>query len=501
MDALQSSRLTKCTLVFVFSAVLLNSSFGQHGSGSGFSLTRNHVYFRSGTSSLYLDLYTPGEQSIGAGIGVTGKDTKPETLDNTYVIKVPFLIWISGTGGNIFPTPVAQLVGNGYAIASIKCKSVSEIPADLCRAVNYLTKNSQKFNLDARNIGIIQPVENGYLAVVWADGMEKLKSLSFASVKTNIIAPSDYDFLKLQSSKNITFITDFFDRHLRNGIHKESDPLSLKCPSDSWVDPITNPIPETKYHLFPTPSRGKGTEGSYLIYLPKDYDSSNNRYPVIYWLHGGNGNSREGAWMCEKMYEAMQNGDMPKCVVVFVQGLPIGWYNNSVDGTMPVEDVVIKDLIPHIDATYRTIAKREGRGIDGMSMGGYGSLHLGFKYPDVFGAVSSIAPSITTYEMERKEVILPTFGNDTAYFKMNSPSELVDVNTDRIKSKTTIRLLIGDKDFLYDLVGKFHHRLETLGIDHQYCVARGAGHDYREIINNLEGNSFIFWKQAFRNIR
>ena len=81
------------------------------------------------------------------------------------------------------------------------------------------------------------------------------------------------------------------------------------------------------------------------------------------------------------MHEAMQKGDMPQCIVVFVQGLPIGWYNNSVDGTMPVEDVVIKDLIPHIDATFRTIASREGRGIDGMSMGGYGSLHLGFKYP------------------------------------------------------------------------------------------------------------------------
>jgi endo-1,4-beta-xylanase len=501
MNALQSSTLTKCTLAFVFSAVFLNSSFGQPVSGSGFGLTRNLVYFSNSSYTLYLDLYTPGGESMGAGIGVAGKEPKPETSENIRVVKMPVIIWISGPGRKIFPTPVAQLVGNGYAIASVQCKSDSEVPANFYLAVNFLTTHSQKFNLDTKNVGIIQPSENGYLAVVWSEGLKKLKSLSAATLKTNIRAPSDDNFLKLQSSENISFITDFFDRHLRNGIHIESDPLNLKCPPDSWVDPITNPIPSTSYHLFQTPSRGKETEGSYLIYLPKEYDNSKNRYPVIYWLHGGNGNSREGAWMCEKMREAMQNDNMPKCIVIFVQGLPIGWYNNSVDGTLPVEDVIIKDLIPHIDATYRTIATREGRGIDGMSMGGYGSLHLGFKYPELFGVVSSIAPSITTYEMERKEVILPAFGNDTAYFKMNSPSELVDVNTDRIKGKTVIRLLIGDKDFLYDLVEKFHHQMEKLGIDHQYSVARGAGHDYREIINSLEGNSFIFWKQAFRNIR
>ena len=479
----------------------MNSSSGQPGAGSGFSLTRNLVYFSNSTSSLYLDLYTPGGQAMSGGIGVSAKDTKPETSENEQVASIPVVIWLPTPGRNIFPTPVTGLVGNGYAITSVQCKDDSEIISNLYLAINYIKENSQKFNLDTKNFGIIQHVENGYLAVVLSEDMGKLKSLSDATVKINIAAQSDTGFLKLQASQNISLITGFFDKYLRNGVHKESDPLSLKCPLDSWADPVTNPIPLTSYHLFPTPSRGKGTEGSYLIYLPEDYSSSKNRYPVIYWLHGGNGNSREGAWMCEKMNEAMQKGDMPHCIVVFVQGLPIGWYNNSVDGTMPVEEVIIKDLIPHIDAAYRTIARREGRGIDGMSMGGYGSLHLGFKYPELFGVVSSIAPSITTYEMERKEVILPTFGNDTAYFNRNSPSTLVEINAERIKGKTSIRLLIGDKDFLFDLLQEFHLKMQKLGLDHQYSVAKDAGHDYREVIMKLEGNSFLFWKEAFRNAR
>jgi endo-1,4-beta-xylanase len=492
----------KKSMVFLFMPfVFIVSLFSQQGSCNGFSLIRNLVYYSKGTIAHYLDIYTPGGQSMAGGIGVAGKDTEPKTSENAKVASTPVVIWLAGPGRSIFPTPVTGLVGNGYAIVSVQNESNSEIPATLFLAINYLKNNSQKFNLDSNNIGIIQHVENGYLAVVWYEGMGKLKSLSNATVKINIAALSDIDFLKLQSSENISFITGFFDKYLRNGVHQESDPLSLKCPPDSWVDPITNPIPSTTYHLFPTPSRGKETKGSYLLYLPGDYALSGKRYPVIYWLHGGNGNSREGAWMCEKMHEAMQNGDMPHCIVVFVQGLPIGWYNNSVDGAMPVEDVVIKDLIPHIDATYRTIARREGRGIDGMSMGGYGSLHLGFKYPELFGVVSSIAPSITTYEMERKEVILPTFGNDTAYFNRNSPSTLVELNVDRIKGKTSIRLLIGDKDFLFDLLQEFHLQMQKLGINHQYSVAKDAGHDYKEVITNLEENSFIFWKEAFRNDR
>jgi hypothetical protein len=43
--------------------------------------------------------------------------------------------------------------------------------------------------------------------------------------------------------------------------------------------------------------------------------------------------------------------------------------------------------------------------------------------------------------------------------------------------------------------------MQRLGLDHQYSVAKDADHDYREVIMKLEGNSFLFWKEAFRNIR
>ena len=68
----------------------------------------------------------------------------------------------------------------------------------------------------------------------------------------------------------------------------------------------------------------------------------------------------------------MNDGKAPEVILVFPKGRHYSWYCDSADGTKPVETVIIKELIPHIDRTYRTVARREGRAIEGSSMGGFG---------------------------------------------------------------------------------------------------------------------------------
>src|SRR5262249_59166308 len=65
----------------------------------------------------------------------------------------------------------------------------------------------------------------------------------------------------------------------------------------------------------------------------------------------------------------------------------VNWAKSDGDQKNRWEDFIIKDLIGHVDATYRTIAKREGRAINGLSMGGYGGLMLGLQHPDLFCSV------------------------------------------------------------------------------------------------------------------
>jgi endo-1,4-beta-xylanase len=267
---------------------------------------------------------------------------------------------------------------------------------------------------------------------------------------------------------------------------------------NEWIDPDHSEPAGTHYHLYATPSRGADTEASYLIYLPPDYEKDTaKRYPVLYWLHGGSGSQIEGTWMVARIDAEICAGSLPPFIVVLPQALPDVRYINSKDGTRPVEDVIIHDLLPHIDATYRTIATRKGRAIEGMSMGGYGTLHLGLKYPELFGTVSALAPSIKPMS-EEPPVVTEPFGNDPAYWNQLDPTAVAKVHAaEIIKSGTHIRIYVGDRDPLLKPVTEFHGLLTSLGIAHDFAVVPGAEHRYDEIISKMPGDPLQFWKAAF----
>jgi|SRR5579871_583586 len=130
-----------------------------------------------------------------------------------------------------------------------------------------------------------------------------------------------------------------------------------------------------------------GRTMKYNIILPAKYDQSSDRYPVLYLLHGFSSNYR--AWARLGAGEAARPYDL----IVVMPDVGNSWYVNwavSEDAQKNRwEDYMIKDLIDHIDATYRTIAKREGRAINGLSMGGYGAIMLGLKHPDLFCSIGS----------------------------------------------------------------------------------------------------------------
>ena len=282
---------------------------------------------------------------------------------------------------------------------------------------------------------------------------------------------------------------------------QEPTPEMLARVRMEWVDPILETPAGTQYDLYPTPARGADTQGSYLIYLPPGYQHSAPRcYPVLYWLHGGFGNARQGAWPVQHYAAAMQARQIPEAIIVLVQALPVGWYVDSLDGQRPIEQVIIKDLIPHIDATYRTIAQKEGRAIEGHSMGGYGALHLGLKYPDLFGAIFSVAPSVLRdMSAEPEYRTFDTFGTDQAYYEEVGPWNLARLNASRLShNRTLLKLIIGKEDgHLVATLDEFHAWLLNLGIEHEYVVIPGAGHDYAETILGDGTNLFQFWAKAF----
>ncbi|MCX7825719.1 MAG: alpha/beta hydrolase-fold protein, partial [Verrucomicrobiae bacterium] len=182
-------------------------------------------------------------------------------------------------------------------------------------------------------------------------------------------------------------------------------------------------------------------------------------------------------------------------IVVFVNGMVKSFYCDSSDGKCPVESVIIKDLIPHVDATYRTIPKREGRIIEGYSMGGYGAGHLGFKYPELFGTVvinagALLDPNLTN--VPKDGPMFGVFGNDRARRIAEHPRELARKNAEKLRGKTRIRIGCGSLDNLLPRNEDLHKVLAELGIAHDYEVVPDVAHDSPLYYRKLGAKVFQF---------
>ncbi len=127
------------------------------------------------------------------------------------------------------------------------------------------------------------------------------------------------------------------------------------------------PVVGPNLHYKTFDSKAAGTKVSYLLYLPPNYEAAGQtRYPVVYWLHGIGGSQQGVPVMAERLTQAIAARKAPAMLVVYVNGMIRSSYVDSADGKTPVETVTIKELIPHIDSTYRTIETRAGRMIEGL---------------------------------------------------------------------------------------------------------------------------------------
>lgn len=136
-----------------------------------------------------------------------------------------------------------------------------------------------------------------------------------------------------------------------------------------------------------------------LVYLPTGYDEqSSQRYPVIYFLpnpfednHRFVFTNRDAQGLFDR---AIANGVIGKFILVAVDmntQLGSSWYVNS-SATGNWEDFMIQELVPYIDATFKTLPNRQSRGIAGIFIGGYGAIRFGMRHPDVFGSVYAMHP-------------------------------------------------------------------------------------------------------------
>jgi S-formylglutathione hydrolase FrmB len=264
--------------------------------------------------------------------------------------------------------------------------------------------------------------------------------------------------------------------------------------------------PGVSFHTFA--SAAAQATVSYHLLTPTAYARDpDRRFPVVYWLHGSGGGLAGIPKVAARFAAAIEAGKTPPCLVVFVNGMVNGMYVDWKDGSAPVETVIIGELVPHIDATYRTIASREGRLLDGYSMGGYGAARLGLKHSELFRAVSIMAGGPLQADLladapragrrRALEVLQRVYGGDQDYFRSVSPRALAQRHAEVVRQGSHIRLVCGDRDETFANNRDFHEHLQRLEIPHTWTVLPGVGHDPLGTLEALGDANWEFYRQAF----
>ena len=169
--------------------------------------------------------------------------------------------------------------------------------------------------------------------------------------------------------------------------------------------------------------------------------------------------------------------------------VPVSHYNMPDDSKAQGADVFVKELIPHVDSSYRTIASRHGRGLEGFSQGGRGTARLMFRYPELF---CSASPGGGGHATEKK--ISESGGAESDKLKFaegDNTWDLAKAYAQRLGASATqgeerplglkILVHVGDKGFNYQNNLQWMEYLRSLGIEHQKVIVPGAGHSAMEI--------------------
>ena len=247
-----------------------------------------------------------------------------------------------------------------------------------------------------------------------------------------------------------------------------------------YVNPPSKPLENVFHHTFY--SKRYEHELGYCIYLPDGYETGTQRYPVFFHLHGWTGNESSEV---ETLYPVCRGR---QAITVFPNQSPVIEDREN----LPVEEMLIQELLPLIDSLYRTQASCEGRGLSGFSMGGGMAMYCAVQYPQLFSSVTAYAGTYHHYFYypDFRTVGAPPekaaeFYQDLLTAKTDSARSLlplIERHAGALRSGTQLSLHIGNKDVLYCDNEILRLHLEKLKIPHEYRVYEGAEHSLPDIL-------------------
>jgi len=263
---------------------------------------------------------------------------------------------------------------------------------------------------------------------------------------------------------------------VRDGSHIES---RLVIPGERTDLYDVNPVPHGRLHAVWYPSPTIGMDRRMMVYTPPGYETSNQRYPVLYLLHGGGGD--EEAWISRGRANYILDNLIAEdkaipMIIVIPNGIPsvpaapndrpmFAEENGQTDGPGAMisgkfEESLVKDIIPYVEENYRVISDPDHRAIAGLSMGGYHTQKITNANPKTFEYIG--VWSMGLYDR---------FGN---YDRSAHISQIRNLDN---SDPELYWIACGKTDFLYNDVKKLLDLYDEIEFDYEYRESEG-GHSW-----------------------
>lgn len=257
------------------------------------------------------------------------------------------------------------------------------------------------------------------------------------------------------------------------------------------------------------PSKILSRPVAYCVVLPAAFDADKaRRFSVLYFLHGLGDNEQffvhSGAWNLAEDMRA--RGELKDFVIATPDGRA-SFYINSKDGKERYEDFLLQEFFPFVEKRFRVPPGRGHRAIAGISMGGYGALHLALRHPQLFIAASAHSAALVEKlpvflgpmpNSPRSRMLGNVFGSpaDPVFWDRNNPITLAQA-----ASLTGLKIYFdcGDQDdYGFDSGATALHKvLTSRHIAHEFHLYPGR-HDPNYFGEHLPA-SLVFASHAFSN--
>jgi len=260
---------------------------------------------------------------------------------------------------------------------------------------------------------------------------------------------------------------------------------------------LSLPLLAAKVDSLDVPSAVMNKKLRAVVIVPQSYAKSKASYPVLYLLHGGYGHFDDWIRKTPDQTLLQRLADQYNLIIAMPEGEIFSYYLDSpVVKDSQFVTYLTQEVIDRIDKTYRTVRSAKGRVITGLSMGGYGSLYLATRHPNLYCAAGSMSGALN---LDMSSWKLPPENTKAIKGEFEKILGSIEQSPDRYGTYSVInmadRMKANGQQLIFDC-GVDDFLIEPNRELHRRLVFNQTPHDYSE---RPGGHTWDYWQRSLPN--